>query len=159
MNNTIQAKTVDLRQIHIEQAVRIGALPERVFEALTTDVGAWWSHSNSGQPDAMRLEPRPGGRFYEDFGGNDGAHFATIEYIKCPQQLRMTGPMGMTTPVLGVVSFDLKLQADATLLTLSHHVIGVFGDDVAEIYGSGWTELLGTRLKDFVERGVRFEPE
>ena len=85
----------------------------------------------------MRLEPWPGGRFSEDLGAGDGAHFATVDYIKRPTHLRLTGSMGMTTPVVGVVNFSLELQDGASLLKLSHHVIGVFDDDVIEIYGGG----------------------
>ncbi|HVA20007.1 MAG TPA: SRPBCC domain-containing protein [Solirubrobacteraceae bacterium] len=159
MNRTMQAHAITVRELQIEQAVQIEASPERVFDALTTGIGAWWSHSNSGKPDAMTLEPRPGGRFFEEFGASGGAHFATVQYIKRSEQLRMTGPMGMTTPVLGVVNFSLETQGAATLLALSHHIIGVFDDEVIGIYGGGWQELLDIRLKDFVERGVRYRPE
>src|SRR3990170_200696 len=53
--------------IHIEQEITIEAVPERVFEALTQEVSAWWGmpYLQSATAEALVLEPQVGGRFYE----------------------------------------------------------------------------------------------
>ena len=40
MNKPTEANAANLSELRIEQEVRIEAPPERVFEALTSDIGA-----------------------------------------------------------------------------------------------------------------------
>ena len=152
--------------LRIEQEVEITATPERVFDALTAQVGAWWSQHFSPAPRAIALEPWPGGRFYEEFGGGvdamgtGGALYATVTYLEPGRRLALTGPFGMPGPVLGLVSFDLEPRADgaATLVRLSHHAVGAIDADTRARYGAGWGALLRDGLKRFVEEGVRHRP-
>jgi uncharacterized protein YndB with AHSA1/START domain len=145
--------------VQIEQAVLIEATSEHVFEALTSDVGAWWSHRFSAEAREVRLEPWVGGRFHEAFGANgEGALYATITYIKHGEVLRLSGPMGMPGPVVGVIGYTLEPQGGATLLKLSHRIIGHVSEEQRQRYTDGWRELLDTRLKVFVEQGVRYDP-
>ncbi len=83
--------------IVIEQEVEIAAPPARVFEALTTDLAAWW----------------------------------------------------------GVAVFDLARQGAGARLRLSHRVLGEVNEELRASYHGGWGDLLGTRLKGFVETGAR----
>ena len=153
--------------LRIEQEVEIAAAPERVFDALTAQIGAWWSRHFSPAPRAIALEPWPGGRLYEEFGGGagdagvtGGALYATVTYLERGRRLALTGALGMPGPVLGVVTFDLEPRAGggATLVRLSHHAIGAVDADTQDRYGAGWGALLRDRLKRFVEEGVRYQP-
>jgi hypothetical protein len=56
--------------------------------------------------------------------------------------------------VQGVVSFELEAKENATVVKLSHRAIGEVNEKTQTGYASGWQDLLGTRLKAFVERGV-----
>ena len=145
-----------MEKLHIEQEVRIEAEPTRVFDALTTEIGAWWNHRFSEAPKGIYLEPKVGGRFYEEFNEKEeGALYATVTYLERGKKLRMAGPMGMSGAVTGVVDFELEPKGKATLLKLSHRVIGEVSDETKKGYTAGWQELLNKRLKDFIERGIR----
>jgi len=140
--------------IHIEQEVTIDADPERVFDALTENVGGWWSKHFSESPAAIRLEPVIGGRFYEEFDdGGSGALFATVSFIDRGKALAMHGPMGMQNPVVNFVRFDLEPKDGSTVLKLSHQVLGQVEDERWDSYREGWKPLLGEGLKSFVENG------
>ena len=138
----------------IEHTVVIAATPDRVFAALTTDVDAWWMQGFRSPHSTFHLDPTPGGQFIEDFGdGEGGALYATVTYVEPGKKLRLTGPMGMGDPVLGIVAFDLVPRGQETLLTLSHRVVGAVDEDTYDTYTAGWWELLESHLAAFVERG------
>jgi|SRR5579864_1331620 len=94
-----------METMHIEQELVITAEPQRVFEALTTGVDAWWMQGFESPHSTFHLEPVAGGRFYEDFDqGRGSALYATVTYLEPSKKLRMTGPMGMRGPVMGNIS-------------------------------------------------------
>jgi uncharacterized protein YndB with AHSA1/START domain len=143
--------------MHVEQEITINAPPAKVFDALTHDMGAWW-----GAPYLMGehardivVEPMPGGRVFEDWGGREGALFATVTCIRRPLHLELVGRIGMGGAVTGVVTFDLEARGDGTVLRLSHRAVGEITEQQQANYGMGWQDLLGRRLKSFVESGER----
>ncbi len=148
---------VILRSIQIEQEVTINASPDRVFEALTNDISAWWGapYLMIEAPQAVILEPKVGGRFYEMIGNGAGALHAIVTVIKKNELVELTGPMGMSGAVHGVVSLTLEPKGEATVVKLSHRAIGEINEETQANYGAGWQDLLGTRLKAFVETGQR----
>lgn len=148
-----------LRRMQVEQEISINASTERVFEALTDDVSAWWGapYLLTASPQAIILESQVGGRLYEQSSSGDGALWATVTAIKKNEHLVLTGPIGMSGALHSVVTFNLepKNEGEATLLKLSHQAIGQLGDDTQSNYNAGWQDLLGVRLKAFVETGER----
>ena len=82
--------------LEVEQEVVVAAPREKVFEALCR-MGEWWPHTFR-EGSSVHLEPRVGGRFWEDWGDGDGALYATVTGIRRPEQLTCTGPMGMSRP-------------------------------------------------------------
>jgi uncharacterized protein YndB with AHSA1/START domain len=145
--------------MQVEQEISINASAERVFEAMTQDVSAWWGapYLLTASPQAIILEPQVGGRLYEQSGSGDGALWATVTTIKKNERLELTGPVGASEALHSVVTFSLepKNEGEATLLKLSHQAIGPFGEDTQANYNAGWQDLLGVRLKAFVEKGER----
>jgi uncharacterized protein YndB with AHSA1/START domain len=148
---------VMLRRIQVEQEVIINAAPERVFAALTSQVSAWWGapYLLTDAPQAIILEPTVGGRLYEVSGEGEGALWATVTAIQKNQRLELTGPIGMSGAMHSVVSFALELKGKATVVKLAHHAVGELGEDTEANYGAGWHDLVGVRLKAFVETGER----
>lgn len=143
--------------IRIEQQVTIDAPPARVFEALTKHLGAWWGSPyliGAGARDLI-VEPKIGGRVYEDWGNGAGALWATVTSIKKNDHIEWTGRIGMGGAVLGVVAYALESKGKGTLLKLSHRASGEVTKEMETNYGGGWQDLLGTRLRGFVERGER----
>jgi uncharacterized protein YndB with AHSA1/START domain len=144
--------------LHIEQEVTIDAPPERVFEALTRDVAAWWGEPHmydEARARDIRLEPVLGGGFYEDWGGGEGATYATVTLVRRPERLRMSGAMGMAGAVAGIIDIRLAPQGRGTVLRLTHRAVGEVTEETRASYTRGWTALLQERLKAYVERGVR----
>jgi uncharacterized protein YndB with AHSA1/START domain len=134
----------------IELKFEIEASSKRIFAALTEEIGAWWTHrfKDGGR---VVLEPRPGGRFYEDWGEGSGALYATVTYIDPPVELRLVGPMGMAGAVVGSMVFAIAETGGFTRLTLTHAILGSVDRETVEAYRSGWKELIGSSLKAHVE--------
>jgi uncharacterized protein YndB with AHSA1/START domain len=143
--------------MRIEQEITIQAPPARVFEALTKELSAWWGAPYLIREDSRDLvcEPTLGGRVFEDWGKGEGGLWATVTGIRRPDYLEWTGRIGMSGAVTGVVAFTLEPKGNATLLKLSHRAAGEVTSQTQAGYGDGWQDLLGGRLKVFVEKGTR----
>src|SRR2546426_761327 len=83
-----------------------------------------WNHLNAASATDLILEPELGGRFYEVNGADGSSLWATVTGVQKDRELRLTGPLGMTGAVHGVVTFALEDHAGGTKLSLSHHVLG-----------------------------------
>ncbi|HSA92549.1 MAG TPA: metalloregulator ArsR/SmtB family transcription factor [Terriglobales bacterium] len=145
------------QSIHIEQEVHIGAPPKRVFEALTKDIAAWWGapYLLNQNARSIVLEPEIGGRLYEVWQEGDGALWAVVTAIERDHKLTLSGPMGMSGAVSGVIGYELEPDGKGTRLKLSHRAIGEVTEQTRANYTGGWNDLLATRLKAFVETGKR----
>lgn len=152
-----ERKEFSMEKFHIEQEVQIDATPNRVFEALTKDVAAWWGapYQISETAKTIILEPKLGGRFYEDWGSGQGALWATVTQLKQNEILELTGPIGMSGAVQGIACIALEAKGKATLVKLSHRAVGEVNEQKQKGYSAGWQDLLGKRLKEFVEKGIR----
>ena len=131
----------------------IGAEIGRVFKALTEEIGSWWSHRFT-DGSRVAMEPRIGGRFYEEWSGISAALYAVVQYIDPPRLLRLDGPMGMPGAVLGVMEFRLEPADEGTRLSLVHDISGAIEPDTVESYRAGWEELLGVTLRRYCEHGA-----
>jgi DNA-binding transcriptional ArsR family regulator/uncharacterized protein YndB with AHSA1/START domain len=127
--------------LDVQQEVVVAATRERVFDALCR-MGEWWPH-RFREGATVHLEPRVGGRFWEDWGDGDGALYATVTGVGRPERLVCSGPMGMQGPVAGVFAIDLEERPDGTLVRLSHQVVGPVDDQTRAAYETGWVEVFG----------------
>ncbi|KGP70916.1 helix-turn-helix domain-containing protein [Pontibacillus yanchengensis] len=141
----------------LEQEIEIQASPDKVFQALTTDIGQWWAYRLCGEGSKLTLSPQPGGYFIEE--GLEGANalWGTVMYVKDNEEIRLNGLLGMTGAVNSAYSFKLEPKGDSTLLKLSHHAVGLLDPEWGRMHDEGWKELLGTFLKEYVENGKRPE--
>ena len=144
--------------MHIEQEVTINAPASKVFGAIINDFAGWWGapYLISQQAENIVLEPKLGGRLYESWGGAQGALWATVTRIKDGETLELTGPMGMSGAVHSVTTFTLVSVDKATLVRLSQRVVGEVSESLQQGYTQGWGDLLGVRLKAYVETGKRY---
>ena len=126
--------------LEVEQELVVAASRDKVFEALCR-MGEWWPHAFR-EGAAVHLEPRVGGRFWEDWSDGDGALYATVTGIRRPDLLTCTGPMGMRVPVTAVWSMELSEHDGGTLVRLSHHAVGPIDDETRAAYQHGWGEVL-----------------
>ncbi len=146
-----------LHSIEIMQEVLIEAPRERVFEALTEEISQWWGapYLIDNGATGLRLEPRLGGHLTEMWGDDAGGIWATVTKLRRPERIDLTGPIGMSGAVVGVATFELEQKGRATLLKLTHRAMGQISDETRRGFDAGWKDLLGTRLKSFVELGKR----
>ena len=145
------------RVLRVEQEVRIKGSPERVFEALTTGIGEWWPHRFRADARVV-LEPRVGGRFFEDWGDGRGALFAEVTFVDPPVKLCTRGPMGMRGAASTVKWYTLERDGSGTIVKVSLHAWGDISDEVAASYTAGTRSILVEALKPYIEEGRRYLP-
>jgi uncharacterized protein YndB with AHSA1/START domain len=139
----------------IEAAIRIDRPASDVWRALTEDVGTWWPHTFADQPFRIVLEPRIGGRFYEQFDATGaGALYATVTYIEPERMLRVSGPMGMGGATLYVKTYRLEPDGDETVLRTTAVMLGAIESDTLDGYREGGVAVLEA-VKTYVESTAR----
>jgi DNA-binding transcriptional ArsR family regulator len=134
--------------------VAIAASRKLVFAALTEDPGGWWGHPYL-RSDAtnLTLEPKLGGLVVESWDGG-GAVVASITGWTDGRYLQLTGPFHLGL-ALGIATFQLSDSDGGTSVQFSFRAIGAIEPQLVERFAEGWTELVGVRLKTFVETGKR----
>jgi hypothetical protein len=90
----------------------------------------------------MTLEPRPGGRWYRDLGGDNGHLWGFVQSIKRPTLLEITGPLFMSYPVVSNLIYRLKEVDGGTLITFRHTALGFIPDDHRKGLATGWIGIL-----------------
>jgi uncharacterized protein YndB with AHSA1/START domain len=153
MASSVAPNNQDVGSVRIRQEIVVKALPNKVFHALTKDVSYWWGapYLLSEAPQRLVIEPRLGGLFYEDWGAGNGAVWGTVSKWDNGRIFEFTGRCGMSGAVYGVIGFELQANGDATLLKLEHDVIGHVSPETEAMYAGGWKDLLGRRLKAYLE--------
>jgi uncharacterized protein YndB with AHSA1/START domain len=133
-----------------EVELLVHATPERVFRALTEEIGAWWSFAFH-PPSEIRLEARAGGRFYEAWDGGE-LEFAMVTRVQPGVLLALSGPMGLEGRVDGSIVFTFVGEFGGTRLTVTHMASGELPEEAEERYRDGWRVLLMDGLKAYVEQ-------
>ena len=131
---------LDVSTVSIEHQIRIAAERDRVFDALTHGFGAWWPHRFSADA-TVHFEAHPGGRVWEESAGG-GALYGFVQRIARPTVVAVQGPMGMRTPVAGVITYELDAEGDTTVVRLSHRVVGEISEETRATYTEGWGGVL-----------------
>ena len=145
---------VDRPAIDVALDVTIAGTPNQVFAALTEDIGGWWGYpALDSRALSVSLDASLGGDFIEHW--EDGGQLvATVTGLSTDNHLTMTGPFHLGLAV-GMAAFDLEEIADGTLLHFTFRAFGDIDPEKAEGFGSGWNELVATRLKALVETATR----
>jgi DNA-binding transcriptional ArsR family regulator/uncharacterized protein YndB with AHSA1/START domain len=139
--------------IDLAQELVLAAPRAEVFAALTEGVAAWWGEPYlTSNAVGLSLDARVGGSFVEEWEGGGGKQLAVVTALDPNTTLQLTGPFHLGV-VFGIVEFHLDDDRRGTRLAFSHRAIGAVSPDLADDFAAGWTELLGERLKAFVERG------
>jgi hypothetical protein len=105
------------------------------------------------------LEPQLGGRLFEEWGHRQGLIRGLVTAIRQDEHLDLAGRIVGGGCLPAVLEFRVTPAARGTRLAVVHR--GVPEPDAAappalpELLEAAWADLLGTRLKAFVERGIR----
>jgi len=133
--------TVEDLTFHITQEIEVRAPLDATFAALLEQMGPG-NETPDGTPLPMIIEPRPGGRWFRDLGGDNGHFWGQIQAIKRPTLLEITGPLFMSYPVISNVQYRLTEISGGTLITFRHSAFGFIPDEFRDGMPRGWTPLL-----------------
>lgn len=134
----------------IERSFRASA--ERVWQALTDkeQMKQWYF-------DLDDFRPEPGFTFSFAGKGQKGEHYLHLCEVKeaIPNRKLSYSWTYKDYEGYSVVTFELEEQHGLTLLRLTHEGLGSFPalpDFAPESFAAGWTYLVGTSLRDFLEQ-------
>jgi uncharacterized protein YndB with AHSA1/START domain len=124
----------------ITEEITVRATLERTFESLMAQMGRL-NETPDGTPLPMVLEPRPGGRWYRELGGDNGHLWGFVQSIKRPTLLEIWGPLFMSTAATSNLMYRLSETPEGTLIKFTHTLVGPFPEDHRSRLASGWTAL------------------
>jgi uncharacterized protein YndB with AHSA1/START domain len=138
---TLIAPALDNLTLTITHEIHVRASPAATFDALLEQMGPA-NETPEGAPLPMKIEAHPGGRWFRDLGNDEGHFWGSVQAIKRPTLLEITGPLFMSAPVVSNVQYRLKEVDGGTLMTFRHSAFGLVPDEVREGLSRGWTPLL-----------------
>jgi hypothetical protein len=72
--------------------------------------------------------------------------------VNAPAEIRLFGHLGMQGAVNSAYTYRLLEKDEGTVLQLSHTASGVIQEQWEQEHKKGWEYLLGTLLKNYVEK-------
>ncbi len=133
-------RTIEDLTLEVNQEIRVRAPLEVTFAALVEQLGPAFD-TPDGQPMPMKLELRPGGRWYRDLGDENGHCWGHIQAIKRPTLLEITGPMFMSYPVASNIQYRLSEVDGGTQIVFHHTAFGLIQSNHREGVGKGWSHI------------------
>ena len=145
----------NLVTFNIEQQIDLKASAADVFSALTLDIGEWWGqpHLHDDARDVV-LDPVPGGLVKQVTRDGGGNVMFTVQAVRRDRLLVLIGTMGIPKTIQMIVRFELEpIKGGGTRLLLKHWAIGELTAALRDDFIKGWQDLLGSRLRAYVETG------
>ena len=136
----LTAPNVDNLTLTITEEIHVRASVDATFAALLEQMGPS-NETHDGKPLPMVLEPRPGGRWFRDLGGDNGHFWGHVQAIKRPNLIEITGPLFMSSAVISNVQYRLKEVEGGTLIAFRHTAFGFVPDEFRDGMPRGWTHL------------------
>ncbi len=107
-----------LQAFEIVKEEEIAAPIGIVFETILEQMGPL--NSTPEKPMPMMLEAWPGGRWFRDLGNNTGHFWGTVQSIKAPALLEISGPLFMSTPAISNLQYRLTEENGVTRMRFVH---------------------------------------
>jgi len=124
----------------VKEEIKVRASLEKTFASLLVQMGPE-NQTPDGKPLAMVIEPRPGGRWYRDLGGDSGHLWGFVQSIKRPTLLEIWGPLFMSTAATSNLMYRLSETDEGTLISFTHTVVGPFPEDHRPQLSAGWAAM------------------
>jgi hypothetical protein len=137
---TATMSEIESLSLKVNQEIRVRASLEMTFAALLEELGTG-SQLPDGTPMPMKIEPWPGGRWFRDLGGDNGHYWGTVQAIKKPSLLEISGPLFMSYPVVNNVQYRLSQDGDETVIKFCHAGFGLISDDHRKGVTTGWNSI------------------
>ena len=141
-----------LQAFEIIKEEEIAAPIEIVFETILEQMGPL--NSTPEKPMPMVLEAWPGGRWYRDLGNNSGHFWGTVQAIRAPSLLEISGPLFMSTPAVSNLQYRLAEENGATRMRFVHRAMGWMGEQ-ERAADEGWSQLIARIRRAAAERAGR----
>lgn len=149
----------DFRTIRVEVEVKINADRKVVWDAMVNQTTNWWRKDFcTKESRGFHIEPRIGGRMYEDRGDGNGLIWATVIGMDAPKSILFVGYLTAQFGGPAHTMFEFSLEPvddDATLLRISDTIFGNVNESLAGQMDQGWRQLFEGALKEYVEQGKR----
>lgn len=140
----------------VEMEIPIAAAPKRVWQALVGETSDWWNKDFLTSPSAQGfvIEPKLGGKAYEDWGQGAGLIWYTVIGVEAPRLLMMQGLLtaAFGGPANTILELRLRSAGKRTVLQLSDTVYGNVGEGKRDQTREGWSILFEGGLKQHLER-------
>jgi hypothetical protein len=137
---TATMSEIESLSLKVNQEIRVRASLETTFAALLEELGTG-SQLPDGTPMPMKIEPWPGGRWFRDLGGDNGHYWGTVQAIKKPSLLEISGPLFMSYPVVNNVQYRLSQDGDETVIKFCHAGFGLISDEHRKGVTTGWNSI------------------
>ena len=137
---TTTATDLEKQTFVLTEKIEVRASLEQTFASLLANMGRL-NETPDGRPLPMVLEPRPGGRWYRDLGGDNGHLWGFVQSIKRPSLLEIWGPLFMSTAATSNLLYRLTETPDGSLITFTHTLVGPFPEDHRQPLTTGWSAL------------------
>jgi uncharacterized protein YndB with AHSA1/START domain len=145
----VAEQTVHTLEILKEE--EIAAPIDIVWETVLEQMGPY-NQTPDGTALKMKLEAWPGGRWFRDLGDNQGHYWGTVQAIKAPTLLEISGPLFMSTPAVSNVQYRLKEENGVTRMQFTHRAMGWILPDHRDgtQVNTGWGHLM-SRIREGAE--------
>ncbi|MDH3626523.1 MAG: SRPBCC domain-containing protein [Acidobacteriota bacterium] len=143
--------------VDLEMEVRIAAPVDKVWQALTDDIGAWWPNEfytgGDSETRTYTLEARPGGRMFEQWKNGGGTLWGTVVSLDPGKMLQVLGSSfpNWGGPTFGFGTWTLESAGDDTVLRFSESTMGRVSDQTKESKAKGWDFLFEKAMKSHLE--------
>ncbi len=141
-----------LEAFEIIKEEEIAAPIEIVFETILEQMGPL--NTIPKKPMPMVLEAWPGGRWFRDLSNNAGHFWGSVQAIKPPTLLEISGPLIMSTPATNNLQYRLTEENGVTHLRFVHRAMGWIGEAERGVDG-GWSHLIDCIRTAALERARR----
>ncbi len=150
---TKKRKTNGTGAVEANVEVTVHVPQERVWNALVNEATYWWPKTFYSSPKTKKfvIEPRLGGRVFEDYGGGEGFTWYTVNGVERPNSLQLIGYMGppFGGPLCSVLRLTLaSAGANETTLQITDACFGQVDDCDTQ---SGWREIFEDNFRTYVE--------
>ncbi len=130
-------ETLTVQTLTINEEIRVKAPLDVTFAALLEELGPLHQVADD-RPLPMKLEARPGGRWYRDLGQDNGHLWGHVMAIKRPMLLEITGPLMISYASNSNLQYRLTHENGVTLIAFRHTAIGLFPEDHPGGVSKGW---------------------
>ena len=147
MSTTLPA--TDTPTLVITEEILVQASIETTFNSLLVQMGRQ-NETPDGKPLPMVIEPKPGGRWFRDLGGDNGHLWGLVQSIKRPALLEIWGPVFISTGATSNLMYRLAETDGGTRISFTHTLVGPVPDEFREHMAPGW-QAIHARVKRAAE--------